>query len=233
MNSAIIETRAENQTQDKSIDDNRKKTIEGLVKEYAKDKKGSLIGQGYKLEAYYLYTHANGTPWYFRIRLNHPITGEKWIRPFHYNKAEEKWLPGEPKEFSQGKKPIYHLDKIVKSASDEIFFVEGENKVEALEKYGFTATTSGACETIEKADLTPLQGNKIVIWPDNDSPGRKWERDLIPILQLLGCDDISIIDVSKLGLPEKGDVVDYIKILKDKGCSAEDIKKKLLSIAAV
>ena len=39
------------------------------------------IRAGFVLQALHEYTERDGTPLYWRIRLKHPETGEKWIRP--------------------------------------------------------------------------------------------------------------------------------------------------------
>ena len=47
----------------------------------------SAIRDGYKPEALHTYTYPDGGAWYWRIRLKHPDTGEKWIRPMRLNGA--------------------------------------------------------------------------------------------------------------------------------------------------
>ena len=58
------------------------------------------IRRGFQFEALHTYHHNNGEPCYWRIRLKHPVTGEKWIRPMSMNCAG--YVLREPK-FPEGK----------------------------------------------------------------------------------------------------------------------------------
>jgi len=60
----------------------------------------SAIHDGYVPEALHTYTDAKGNPLYWRIRLKHPGTGDKWVRPMKVN--GEGYALGEP-ESPEGK----------------------------------------------------------------------------------------------------------------------------------
>ena len=74
-------------------------------------------------------------------------------------------------------------------------------------------TSSGGANAASKTDWTPLRGRRVLIWPDNDEPGRKYAREVAAILAELDC-DVSIIDAAALAAldpnggqrepPEKG-----------------------------
>jgi hypothetical protein len=53
----------------------------------------------------------------------------------------------------------------------------------------------GANTALDKADLTPLAGKKVVLWPDADEPGRKLMAGLEGPLRAIGC------TVRVLGIP--------------------------------
>ena len=59
------------------------------------------LAQGFEPEALHTYRNAEGKEEYSRIRLKHPGTGEKWIRPMHAN--GNGYQLGEPK--FEGAKP--------------------------------------------------------------------------------------------------------------------------------
>ncbi len=40
-----------------------------------------LVNEGYEKQTLHVYQNAHGEPIYWRIRLKHPVTGEKWLRP--------------------------------------------------------------------------------------------------------------------------------------------------------
>ncbi len=165
----------------------------------------SALRDGYRPDGLHRYTDADGNTRYWRIRLKHPETGDKWIRPM--KRSEKGFVLGEP-EYLNGK-PLYRQHKLAARPNDHVFVVEGESKVEALEKLGLLATTSGAADSAATADWQPLFGRSVTIWPDNDSAGQRFASTSAERLRRLGC-KVSQIDVSALDLPRKGDAVDWL-----------------------
>ena len=53
-------------------------------------------------------------------------------------------------------------------------WVEGEKKAEAVALAGFTACSApyGAARN-DRADYSPLRGREVVLWADDDTPGRE------------------------------------------------------------
>jgi DNA primase len=91
-----------------------------------------------------------------------------------------------------------------------VWVVEGEWCADALTKAGALAIASGAADSAGKADWRPLAGRHVIIWPDNDEPGRRYADAVADALLGLGC-TVPMLDVEKLGLPKKGDAVDWLK----------------------
>ena len=143
---------------------------------------------------------------FYRIRAKHPETGDKWIRPMKLN--GEGYELGEPK-FSDGK-PLYGLPQIIGNPDAVVWIVEGEQKADALNKLGLIATTSGGAQSAAATDWGPLRGRTVRIWPDNDDPGKAYADEVARILHGLGC-AVSCVDVAALGLPDKGDAVDWLQ----------------------
>lgn len=163
----------------------------------------SAIRDGYEPEALHTYTYPDGGVWYWRVRLKHRDTQEKWIRPLRRNGVGYELL--EP-DFPDGK-PLYRLHELAARPGDSVIVVEGEWCTDALAKVGVLATTSGAADSAAKADWRPLAGRGVRVWPDNDEPGRRYADAVTDALLPLGC-AVRVIDVEELGLPEKGDAVD-------------------------
>lgn len=187
------------------------------AKDAARRLAGPMLAKGFKPEALHTYRDADGNPIYSRIRVKHPVTGEKWIRPMHRNGSG--FVLGEPKW--KGPKPIYNLHRIAKAAPDvACYIVEGEKAADALTRLGVLNTTSGGAESAGKTDWTPLKGRPCVIWPDNDEPGRQYGEDVARILRGLGC-PVSFVDVGALHLPDKGDAADWVP--GNPGATAADV----------
>lgn len=162
------------------------------------------LGEGYALAALHAYTDADGAAIFWRIRLKHPASGEKWIRPM--KQTDEGYVLGEP-EFPAGK-PLYRLHELIARPSDVVVVVEGEACVDALAKCGALATTSGGADSAGRADWSALAGREVRIWGDNDEAGRRYAETVAETLGALGC-TVAIMDVAVLDLPAKGDAVDW------------------------
>ena len=181
-------------------------------KEAAARLAAGALREGYKPQKLHVYADASGDPVYWRIRCKHPDTGEKWIRPMHWNGTG--YAIGEPSTLAEGK-PLYRLPEML--AADLlalVWIVEGEWCADNLTKLDVLATTSGSAASATGTDWTPLGGRHCVLWPDKDAPGRKYADDVAAILRGLGC-TIELVDVEALGLPDKGDAVDWLALHPD------------------
>ncbi len=174
------------------------------------------IRNGFKPQALHEYLGQDGTPLFWRIRAKHPDTGEKWIRPMKLN--GQGYTLGEP-EYPDGK-PLYRLHELAARPAGDVYVVEGETCADALAKLDLLSTTSGGADSAEKADWGILAGRTVTLWPDNDEAGRHYAEAVADILLGLGC-AVRMIDVAALGLPPKGDVVDWLEAHAD--ATAEDI----------
>ena len=177
-----------------------------------------MLAKGYKPAALHPYTNAEGAISHYRIRLKHPQTDDKWIRPMRMN--GEGWELSEP-DFPNGK-PLYRLHELVAKPDAPAWYVEGENCADALPKFGVLATTAGSASSDERADFAPLAGRTVTIWPDHDRPGIEHAERVAAKLRALNC-NVEIIDAAALGLPEKGDCVDWLKA--HPGGTAADLAK--------
>jgi 5S rRNA maturation endonuclease (ribonuclease M5) len=82
--------------------------------------------------------------------------------------------------------PLYRLSRVevAKLAGQEIWLVEGEDDVHALETLGVCATTTrGGVGMKGKADLSPLYGARINAVVDKDGAGDNWARYMRTMLE--------------------------------------------------
>ena len=102
----------------------------------------------------------------------------------------------------------YRLPEVLKAK--DVVIVEGEKDVESLRKLGLTATCcpQGAGKW-RKAFNEHFDGKHILIIPDNDAPGRNHAEDVARNLSGIAA-TIKVVELP--GLPEKGDVSDWISM---------------------
>ena len=174
-------------------------------KEAARRLAAGAIHDGFEPESLHEYRDGSGNTLYWRMRLKNPQTGAKWIRPFYLN--GNGYELGEPKLSS--KRPLYGLSRLLQNPDSDVWVVEGETKVDALNKYGLVAVTSGSATSAAGSDWTPMRGHKVNGWADNDTPGREYIGEVAAIALELGC-SVLAVDIDGLGLPEGGDVVDWL-----------------------
>lgn len=163
------------------------------------------IRDGFKPQALHEYTDLEGKPLHWRMRLKHPDSADKWIRPMKLN--GEGYTLGEP-EYPGGK-PLYRLHELAARSTEVVFVCEGEWCADALAKIGVLATTSGAADSASKTDWRALVGRSVTIWPDNEEAGRRYAEAVAEALRALGC-TVHLVDVAALNLPPKGDAVDWL-----------------------
>ena len=181
--------------------------------EYANKISAKQQQNGFKLINVHIYNDENGNFIYAKVLLKNPNNRKKCIRPISLDK-NGNWQMKEPDFKSvysagHGFKPLYRFNEI-NDFEKPIYLFEGEQKVDLAIKLGFSATTTGGSTSVQTYQWEPLARHKIVIWKDNDIAGDMWQKDVLFVLSKLDEVDVSIIDVQKLGLLEKGDIVDYV-----------------------
>ncbi len=130
--------------------------------------------------------------------------GEKTFLWEHYD--GESWQTG----YGNNTPTLYRSAHIQKAVSREetVYVAEGEKDVDTLVSYGFTATTgSGGAGTWREVDTAALYGAHVVILPDNDSAGAK-HAEIVAKNIYKHAKSVKIVELP--GLPEKGDVTDWM-----------------------
>lgn len=144
------------------------------------------------------------------------------VYPYHWSDGtlEYEAVRFEPKGFAQrrnaenwkmaGARPVpYRLPELIRSdPAATRFIAEGEKDCDRLRKLGLVATTNIGGAGSWKPEFAPhFLGAKVVVLADNDPAGRKHARDVA--ISLVGAAaSVKIIDLP--GLPEKGDVSDWL-----------------------
>lgn len=82
-------------------------------------------------------------------------------------------------------RPLYGLDLLHQNPIATLFICEGEKAADAarilLPSYVVMTTMNGA-KSLAKADLAPLKGKDVVVWPDNDEAGHQYASDVVAAL---------------------------------------------------
>lgn len=160
------------------------------------------------------------------------------VTVYRYNTdSGKRYLPFDVKRSSftlPETRPLYNIPGIMKS--DKVILVEGEKCADALIEQGMTATTAmlGANAPIEKTDWSPLKGKHVIIWPDNDEPGKQYAEKVVKKLTFLGVLSLTLLEIpenkpkgwdSADGIEEKMNISEFIE-----NNSKKIIVKQLLNI---
>jgi hypothetical protein len=146
----------------------------------------------------YIYRGADGSPYAKAIRLE-----PKSFRQQHWTGTDWAW--GKPK----GPKVPYRLPELLAAPTAPVFITEGEKHADALAEHGLTATSASEGAGKWTRDLNQhFAGREVFILADNDKPGRDHAR--LVANNLLGtAREIRVVYLP--GLPDKGDVIDWLK----------------------
>lgn len=186
------------------------------VMHHAQQRSRKPIADGFTPSALHEYTDLDNNPLHWRIRLKHPETGEKWIRPLM---REGAGFALKQPDYPNGV-PLYRLHELAARPDEPVHIVEGETCANALAEMGIIATTSGAADSAGKADWSILTGRAVTVWPDNDEAGQRYAEAVKTALEAVGC-DVTMIDVAALDIPAKGDCVDWLAM--HSGATAADL----------
>ncbi len=142
------------------------------------------------------------SPNFIEIRLDGPAG--KTYRVAHQENG--CWKLGDP----PGLLPLYQADRLSPDPNIPILIVEGPRCCETARDLGLHATTSAhGAGSSKKSDWTHLKGRSIIIWPDNDEPGRAYSAEVRRILEGLGT-TVRILNPAQYGMGPGEDIVDWI-----------------------
>ena len=133
---------------------------------------------------------------------------KKEIRPHTWNGKRWRWAAA-PKPW-----PLYNLHTLTARPDAPVLVTEGEKAADAaagLFPDCVTTTTLDGSGAAKVADLSPLNGRRVLIWPDNDDPGTEYAGDVATLAHQAGAASVAILKLDRLPnapLPEKGDAAD-------------------------
>jgi predicted P-loop ATPase len=138
--------------------------------------------------ARYTYRNAEGNVLGFISRID-TDGGKKLIprTPWYDDRGDIVW---QTKAFACPR-PLYGLDQLAGLPNAVVVLVEGEKCADAyraLDPATPTVTWPGGSGAVEHVDWSPLEGRRVVLWPDADEPGRKAMARVAEILTSRGCE---------------------------------------------
>lgn len=171
--------------------------------------------EGQAPETRYVVRTPDGTPVAIHIRVDTPA-GKKvwWERP-----DGQRGLGGVRVEDL----PLYAVERL--GDAREVVVAEGEKATDALLGIGIAAvgTVTGAHATPSAESLRPIAGRTVILWPDNDAPGRDHMTRVATRLADLGARDIHLVEWADA--PVGGDAADFLA----RGATREDVRHLMLT----
>lgn len=153
------------------------------------------------------------------------LDNSKEFRPFNFNSQEGEWQLGLP---NVAVRPIYKLGEIFRRGTEEVWVVEGEKCMDALQKACDDArdmfetfprvvvtTSVNGSKSMDKCDWATLKrrGVPVRVIPDNDSAGENYARYI--------CGEVDgVYTIPYPNEAEKYDIADWL----DEGGDVRSIK---------
>jgi Ti-type conjugative transfer relaxase TraA len=191
--------------------------------------------------ARYTYTDEQSTPLFHVVRLEPKDAAKtgKMTLPLSYG-LDTASSPSTPcwalKKYQSSDNhllPLYNLKELMDHPSKPVLVVEGEKTAEAAQQIFpemVVTTWHGGAGNVADADLSPLKGREVVLWPDNDAIGHTAMETMALRCKEVGAKSIQMVglafgkDAQKL--PEKWDLADPLP----KGLTKDMVRQKLAEL---
>ena len=107
-------------------------------------------------------------------------------------------------------RPLYRSQRIAEERDATVLVVEGEktaHAAQALFSNMAVTTSSGGSKAAAKSDWSVLKGRNVIVWPDNDEPGRAYAHEVARL-----CGSAATVRMVSLpeGLPTGWDLADEL-----------------------
>ena len=151
----------------------------------------------------HVYRDAAGAVLYFVWRLDATAERGKSFRSLSWGSLDGA-APAWHWKHPNPPRPLYGLDRLAARPGAPVILVEGEKAADAAtEKFPahVCVTWPGGADAVKNADWSALKERDVIIWPDNDAPGRRAAAEIakrLPHAVILRVDD----------LPESADAAD-------------------------
>jgi hypothetical protein len=156
----------------------------------------------------FCYEHADGSPVFYKQRIKNP-DGTKFCPQWGPTEDGTGWQNN--MEHVKQPRPLYNLPAILADPHAVVVVHEGEPCVHAHLNAGLPGiptTCSGGAGKAHLTDFSPLAGRVVLMSPDNDPPGEQHAQAVGQCAHQASVQSIKILRLP--GLPEKGDVVDWL-----------------------
>lgn len=152
----------------------------------------------------------------------------KTYRPWSWCDIAKGWRQGQ----LNGPTPIYGMEKLSANPMARIVLCEGEKSADSLNSIlagtGIVAVSAaGGAQQAKNADWSVMQDRRVLIWPDNDTPGRKMADEVAGIMSSYA-ESVKILDIPKGSMPKGFDASDAVDGL---GWGLRDFEKAVKGYA--
>jgi Ti-type conjugative transfer relaxase TraA len=191
--------------------------------------------------ARYTYTDEQGNSLFHVVRLEpkDPSKTGKMTLPLSYglDRASSAptpcWALKKYQSPDNSPLPLYNLKELMDHSTKPVLIVEGEKTAEAA-KHIFpemvVTTWHGGAGNVSGADLSPLKGREVVLWPDHDAIGQKAMDTLAVRCKGVGAMSIKMVGLAfgqdAPNLPQKWDLADPLP----KGLTQDILRQKLADL---
>jgi len=195
----------------------------------------------------YTYTDEQGNPLFHVVRLEpkDPSKTGKMTLPLSYGvntatslepngcRDHPCWALKKYQSADNRPLPLYNLKALMNHPAKPVLIVEGEKTAEAAQHIFpemVVTTWHGGAGNGGAADLSPLKGREVILWPDNDAIGQNAMNALAHRCKEVGVNSIQMVglefgkDAPKL--PEKWDLADPLP----KGITVDRVRQKLVDL---
>lgn len=144
------------------------------------------------------YRDANGLE-LFRVLRFDQKTGGKVVLPLSLRRTSKglQWQFSSPPR----PRPLYGLDRLAKDCTSTVVVTEGEKAADAAERLLPTlvaTTSSGGANSAAQSDWSPLRDRAVVVWPDADSAGAGYAREVVRQAKNVGARSVDILQLADL-----------------------------------
>lgn len=160
-----------------------------------------FLRNGDAVEARYDYTDGSGQLCFAVLRIR-KADGRKSFLPISVA-IEADGRPTWTAKMPTGLRPLFGLPSLSgASSTTTVFVTEGEKAAQALQAMvpnSPVLTSASGSMAASKSDWSPLAGRDVVIWPDNDPAGQRYQQDVIRLVRAIDPPtSISVVDVEAL-----------------------------------
>ncbi|WP_295885434.1 CHC2 zinc finger domain-containing protein [uncultured Thiohalocapsa sp.] len=141
------------------------------------------------------YTDADGHPVAYVHRFD-PDRGRKVFSPQTWTAADGWQWRAPPKP-----RPLYRLQALATRPDAPVCVCEGEKAADAAAELlpdMVTSATMNGANAAGLADLSPLAGRHVKIWPDADDPGARYARIVADLATAAGAASVEVLDLASI-----------------------------------